>query len=711
MQQEEISWHELVHSQGAASDVPGILASLTDAEPGTRQSIMDLLRDLMVEEGTLYPATPFIIERFLDATITIPTLNSRELVHALQILASTAIDEWSPTHQLLMAHPFSPCKKALEISLGVSSFETSQREISRQVRQIIANKCSVFLDLTRHPDPHVRTHAASLIGLTGTSVRGLAQELADRAQQESVTSVKASMIIAVGMLLATERNGHDCGQWERKALIERLRAWTTSSDNVAIQSSACGALRWAGVDEATDRRVLAEALQKVPTTWQQAPLIAHTAFPFLWRVYGSEDLDQIVEILAHILNSPEARRRHDVVQMIGVIMATYREAPQRFMPLLQAHVDEDHPRVLAALLTRMAWAGRATVPLSDTLANALNRLAPKADSKETLQSRGGGAPHLSFVEGIRSAAAASLEGLAQIGDRRCLSFLIEDVREPQLPLDLESVLYGMRSFKDQIMPALQRYLKTPYPDAPARFGARMPAILRGLAKWDRLAVPLLPEIIHLLTTDIAVPADIAHVLGHIGEGAERAIPSLRTLLEAPHPGDRAKAAWALWRITGEPAEAIDTLTRLLSSSNPYPDAIDLVADLGPEGAPAIDLLRPMIQADSFWIRTHAAHAMLRITGDVGALLPILLEGFRSTSTGLLILSGLRARDIYPEQAVSVIRDVSTSRYRVPEGLTTIRAIIDDEALHSAATSTLASLALSREGEGPPCSNMRRPESE
>ncbi|MFD6168626.1 HEAT repeat domain-containing protein [Streptomyces coeruleorubidus] len=112
------------------------------------------------------------------------------------------------------------------------------------------------------------------------------------------------------------------------------------------------------------------------------------------------------------------------------------------------------------------------------------------------------------------------------------------------------------------------------------------------------------------------PAAAADVLGRLGPAARTALPALRRMTGSGEASERASAACAVWRITGEPEqEQVLPVLRTAWAEHPHTRTAiaGCVAALGPTGAPLHDLLRAELtssrrhRADSGGCDSHGIH--------------------------------------------------------------------------------------------------------
>ncbi|KQX59548.1 MULTISPECIES: HEAT repeat domain-containing protein [unclassified Streptomyces] len=104
----------------------------------------------------------------------------------------------------------------------------------------------------------------------------------------------------------------------------------------------------------------------------------------------------------------------------------------------------------------------------------------------------------------------------------------------------------------------------------------------------------------------------------------------RALTTGPHAE---LAAWAYWRLGGEPGPALDVLGRGIDADRFCHPALRRLADLGPHAAPLADRLRTMTAATEPWTRTEAAYALWAATGDTDTTVPALMASVQDLATG------------------------------------------------------------------------------
>jgi hypothetical protein len=123
-----------------------------------------------------------------------------------------------------------------------------------------------------------------------------------------------------------------------------------------------------------------------------------------------------------------------------------------------------------------------------------------------------------------------------------------------------------------------------------------------------------------------VGGSAAKALGGIGPAAAEAAADLRRRAEIP------AAAWAHWRVTNDPDVALRVLTRRLDAS-PRHETLRELGDMGQLAAGTAARVQELTESRDDWVRAEAAYAHYRITGDPAPAVPVLTEVVRPLSEG------------------------------------------------------------------------------
>ncbi|MFR9796048.1 HEAT repeat domain-containing protein [Streptomyces sp. MS06] len=309
----------------------------------------------------------------------------------------------------------------------------------------------------------------------------------------------------------------------------------------------------------------------------------------------------------------------------GRLLSQWSSPTTALLPRLAAHLDDPAPEARFRATELMACLGPVATAYADEVANLLSDTAARTTrTRETV-------------------GEAALWALARMNDPRCLPGLIEliagarsgfasasahypatDLHHVSLPA-LDEVLGYLPDHAEQLIPSICGRLHTAADDRVLN------RLCEVLADWGPTAKAAVPQLIGLLEDDRTWTAAAKALagIGRAGNGARDLLLS-RTPAAGPHTE---LAAWAYWRVGGEPEPALEALVRgAAERGRPHP-ALRKLADLGPHAAPYADRLRAMTADSDPWTRVEAAHALWAATGDAGAAVPVLTTAVRDLAQG------------------------------------------------------------------------------
>ncbi|MFA7763037.1 hypothetical protein [Streptomyces sp. NRRL S-448] len=210
--------------------------------------------------------------------------------------------------------------------------------------------------------------------------------------------------------------------------------------------------------------------------------------------------------------------------------------------------------------------------------------------------------------------------LAGMGDVRALPALRTLADAHQLPYDRPHARILAALPAAELLPVV-------LPDLwrePEQYHAST-SMLELLAVLGPAAAPAVPEVVRYLDTPYAY--DALRVLGRIGPAAAGTANRLADFAtgRAPLAGRQhpRRAAWAHWRVTGDPTLALDVCGAAVRSGTAG-HGLPFLADLGPLATAHANTVRGLMESPGAWTRVAAAHAYWRITGDPEPAVPVLL---------------------------------------------------------------------------------------
>ncbi|MFJ1562629.1 hypothetical protein ACIOG8_00055 [Streptomyces erythrochromogenes] len=241
------------------------------------------------------------------------------------------------------------------------------------------------------------------------------------------------------------------------------------------------------------------------------------------------------------------------------------------------------------------------------------------------QAGGAVAAHADLIAESLGRGSAHTDGgltlaLAGMGDLRALPVLRRLAAANQLPYDRPHARILATLPAAELLPVVLPVLR----QEPERYHSST-ALLELLALWGPAASPAAAEVIRHLGT--AHTYDALRVLGRIGAPAVGAADRLAAYATGRGRGAGGsyprRAAWAHWKVTGDPALALDVCGAAVRSGTAS-HGLPFLADLGPLAAVHTTPVRRLMESPGAWTRTYAAHAYWRITGDPEPAVPVLL---------------------------------------------------------------------------------------
>ncbi|MFD5541079.1 HEAT repeat domain-containing protein [Streptomyces sp. NPDC127079] len=615
---DEVDWTSLRHAYGSAADVPGLLRRLASPDAAEREAALDGLYGSVHHRGNVYDSTLACVP-FLCALAARPEVRDRgAIVELLVSIGSESAGSRARAAVRARAEVFvpladDPCpgvRRAAADALvrfldePARVLEVLGRRIrsegDEQVLRALAEALGLFV--VRHP-----AQAAGALDLLaaqseppyapGTRLAALGQ-LALRAPQR----LPADPVPTAVRLLRerTEHRSSDTDRAETDTLVGRIRRLRPSDEE---GSSLLRTLHRALDDRVTDRIDLLVGQLSSPGAMDRCNAVRMSAELFrAWRadftapvsLIGAqlrcvEDQlrDAAVSVLAELfgLATPAADELHTLVtvrpdlwvrtwergrpSLGGPLKALARSGDPRAVPALAQLLAG--PVVPAGLGFEVVHLGRAAAPLAPALRHRLGRVpldAPDAAERA--------APMLAAVTALADTAAVPevlrlLRGAPDgLGAREAL------VGQAVGALD------ALGSAARAAVPVLRGLLSTRH--AAGAAGALW------VAEGDADAV--LPVLMRELALGRGRGVrTAAEQLGRLGPVARDALPALRALAASGRVWERTGAAWALWRIGGDP-EPVQPVFRTAWSENPYTrrTIAGCLAAMGPAGAPLHDLV-------------------------------------------------------------------------------------------------------------------------
>ncbi|SPF00267.1 HEAT repeat domain-containing protein [Streptomyces sp. MA5143a] len=610
---EAVDWAGLKHNYGTAEDVPDLLRRCAGPDPDDAEdAAFDLLNNLYHQGGWVCPAAaaalPFVLSLAAAPQVT-PRRALLELVERLAAEAGRVEARFLDPH-------------------WSAAWE-------RHLPEVLA--------LLDDPEPEIRRAAADVIGACADPGEGSLPALLSRWHAESDPVTRLDLVLALGN--AARHAAAGAGPDGAAALSDEAAA--PSVEAAALLASLLTApepqLRLAALHALGDRTRAAAAAPEEARLEIALGALRDPSVELWQRTSAAEcgvrgmhqwtaslfDGASPAFALGLMADHPDEEQRVGGLEQAARVLSRWRSPVDALLPGVVARLDDPAAEVRYRAAELLACLGPAAAAHADAVAALLDDSAVRA-------TRGG-----------EAVADAAVWALARMNDPRCLSRLTEHVagtrpgfasagayyggsansfHHPALPA-LHEVLTGLPDHAEALLPAISDRLDpTEDPRNLRRFG-------EVLAAWGPAAEAAVPRLLVLLEDDERWPA-AATALAGIGGAGRAGGEALLTRSRKGGP-DAELAAWAYWRVGGDPGPAMDVLGPAATDEDRATHtALSRLADLGPHAAGYADRLRAFAAAEDHWVRTRAAHALWAVTGgDTATAVPALLEVVRKLTDG------------------------------------------------------------------------------
>ncbi|MGW3988825.1 HEAT repeat domain-containing protein [Streptomyces sp. NPDC004830] len=640
---DEVDWASLRHADDSAQDMPGLLRGLASADPAERGTALDGMYGAVHRRGDVYDATLACVPFLLSLAVREEVPDRAEV---LELLVS--IGDLGGDGDALAARARAALRARAEVFVRLAG------DADSGVRRVVPGALVRFLDgpgrvlsLLRERtlverDDRVLTALAEALGLF---VRRHGHAAARSSRRHRLRLGPDHGAEAVRLLQAL--SGPPYGPSLRLAALGQLAGCAPGRLPGDVVPVAVGLLR-----ERSGRRTaqghacgdpgpetLAGRLRRLRPSDEEGSRLLRALHSGL----GSRVADR-AELLCGQLSSPDPLDRCNGVWMAAGFVREWRDGHERPVALVGAqlgdHEDRLHDAAVTVLAELHALAAPAAGPLhalvtsrpefrirhgergGPALGGALKALARAGDARATPVLAevlaGPVVPHdLGRVIPHLGPAAAPLAPAL----RRRLARVPPDspcTHEQAVPL-----LAALGSLGDvSSLPWVLRLLRG-MPERARGREAVVHAAVDALGAFGGEAREAVPDLRALLVTgcavaaaealwsvtgdaDAVVPALLrevaapgrdrrrraAAVLARLGPAARPALPELRRLAGSGDPLERATAACAVWRTTGE-ADRVLPVLRACWTDHPHTRVViaGCAAALGQEGAPLHGLLR------------------------------------------------------------------------------------------------------------------------
>ncbi|MCP2329464.1 hypothetical protein HDA40_007971 [Hamadaea flava] len=554
----DVDWASLGHAYGSAEQVPVWLAGLLDPMTSAK-ALDDLDTSIYHQGGGAYTAAaaalPFLIR--LPAHPGVPgRADILDLLGQFARLQNTMVEPWKSKPEALAC------------------------------RAVLYGAFDVFRGLLDDDDPAIQARAAELLVEFVDRADEVVDEFRLRYPAAANEALRVEVVWAVGRLSSALSAAHrptvrawlqaltpPLGDPVRLAfLVARRRIDPTAVPYQDLLAAVEGALY--------------PAQESNAITWMEKEL--------------AEERPARLILARRAIDDAMRTGRSRGMASAGAVMIKWRSASADMIPIIAATLH-DLPDIAESALHLLAAAGEVSRPYLEDIAAKVG-------------------------EPGRTGALAAW-ALARLGDERALPMAVRSLRgQPDIyPIGgsqytdrfywltqdpgIAEVLTPLTAFADRIVPALrQRLQRDDKPPVAHQFGDVVIA-------YGAAAAGAVPEFTAMLGTDRHRTA--CRVLAALGPAATAARDRL-VQCAAGEGFDASQAAWALFRVTGDPQPFLDT-TDVWGGRFDIMTAARSLADFGPLAIRFRDrielLLHERQSGRADWTTVELAHAHFRITGE------------------------------------------------------------------------------------------------
>jgi len=618
-----VPWGDLRHNYGTAEDVPGLLRECAAAEPGKGAIAAGNLDNLLFHQGGWVCSAATAALPFLARLACDPGVAAR--VDVLEMISSLAREATIAVYRFVDPGWSSALQMATPALLG----------------------------LLGDGDPAVRRAAVYLAGVGGLDAGPALAALRSRLREEPEEALRWDIVAGMGEAAAGSGSAED--------VRAELETMARDAAEAQVRLAAVRGLASLKAPVSEHAGLMADAVTRADAgRWQDSvwtgggPGAVVTATGALLL----DDPEAAAAYAADVSARGGAAQRAAALSHAGALMRKWRAVPATLLPSIARELAAAEAEVRYRAAYLLACAGHDAVPYAGQVA----ALAGDASAV-----------------GYRSehtVGDAAVWALARMSDPRAVRELAGRLVGGRLGFTTRSTYFGNRASLFTVdLPGIGAVVTQADPHAEligpvtrllrkavSSGNLALAAMLcKAAGEWGAKAEAAVPALLRALAASSPdrFPADAALALGQIGAPAHRAAAELR---RRARDGSGA-AAWALWRVTGDTAEALPVLTARLAESRRGHMLARHLADFGPLAAGSEGRLRQMLDEADHWAQAEAAHALWRIAGDATTAVQALARLVAPLADGAFLparLAAMRYLAAIPDpghEAAAVARSV------------------------------------------------------
>jgi HEAT repeat protein len=599
-----VRWSRMRHAYGPATEVPGLLRGLADADPEVRETALDAFYGAVHHQGDVYGCT----------------------LAALPFLLRIATDTGRPGR--------APVVTLIGSIGGVSWDEPPLGPRYRQARREVAAAAPVWLALLTDPDPTVRAAAVPVLAAF-TATAEVATTLRERFATDPDPHVRAALVEAVAALARAGVEVEAAAGW--------LAAVTTGDPRPAQRLAALTGLATLGdrsgvppVDVHTALTLLATVYERGTPVSGRAGFSTDTLIGTVRELREKADgnraapeadglvrainhglgdrVDDRLTLLTTLLRASNWESRLDALYPAGHLMESRRGDYTGLVRLIGARLTDPRPEIVARAVYVLGNLGALAAPAADALVAAIgagDRVVPYDDRTGRALA---GIIEWSGGPGVGDA----VQVLARLGDERALPVLRRMLARDRVPWQAPGLVQRLGAGAAGLVPLLHRLLTagraTPSRDAGGATQSRddlTEDVVYALAAIGPAATVVVPDLLAL-----GARRSVVWALGRLR--SPDGLPLLRECAAGPDHDLAVVATNAAYAIDGDADAALAVYDRFLTGDRwAVAAAVRGIGDLGPSGAGRATALRRLLRRkDEYgWLPLAAAAALWRTAGD------------------------------------------------------------------------------------------------
>ncbi|MET9590583.1 HEAT repeat domain-containing protein [Streptomyces sp. NPDC006516] len=586
-----VDWARLKHNYGSAEDVPGLLRRCGGPDPDDAGDASSELLNLLFHQGgwvcsAASAALPFVLR--LAATPQVPSRCAM-----LELVAMLAAEAGRIEARFLDPGWALAWKQALP----------------------------ELLSLLDDPEPEIRRAAADVLAVCDSPGELVLPALLRCWEAEDDLATRLELVLSLGQAaMRAPVGGHGV------EVFDLLRG-LLDSPQAQIRLAAVHALAPSDPDLPARRLDLMLEAVRDPTIelWRHTSSVRTGVLGIHRWAAGLITGPAPTFTLGLLADHHDAEQRIGALAQAGRLLAQWRSPTAALLPHLLARLDDPASEARFRAAELLACVGPAAAAHADEVATLLSDTAARTTRKR------------------QTVGEAALWALARMNDPRCLPGLIELIAGTCSGFASTSAHYPATDLHHVVLPALHEVLG----HVPDHAELLLPAICGRLdtatderllnrlcdvlADWGPVAKAAVPQLLGLLEDDRTWMA-AAKALAGIGLAGNGARDLLLSRLRAAGPHTEL-AAWAYWRVGGEPGPVLEVLGRSVEERRFRHPALRKLAGLGSHAAPYADRLRALTADTDPWTRVEAAHALWAATSDTETAVPVLTAAVLDLTKG------------------------------------------------------------------------------